>query len=146
MEKADGAYRRHKGLGGKQDWKCRPWKWQCKWISALISRRKRRHAFFLEWPRDGSHCWIDIFYGFNFCFKGCRKERRRNGKTSPNNPEHKRHVLDSLKLLQLPFFQTLRVQDVKKNQLRNRSLIRQREMQLSQYWGFPPRSLFWVEE
>jgi len=26
MEKADGAYKRHKGLGGKQDWKCRPWK------------------------------------------------------------------------------------------------------------------------
>lgn len=86
-KKQTGAYKRHKGLRRKQGWKCRPWKWQCKWISALISRRKRLHAF--SWS-DQEMGWISLFKSLinpTFSLKGVGEKSRKKWKISLINPD-----------------------------------------------------------
>lgn len=102
-KKQKGAYKRHKGLRGKQDWECRPRKWQCKGIPW------GGKSFPLLPPgTKGLISSFKSFYSPKFFFKGRRREWKRKGKASLHYPEWERHVLDSLKLLQLlPFLHSM---------------------------------------
>lgn len=77
-KKQKGACKRHKGLRGKQDWKCRPWKWQCKWISALITEGKG-FTLFLQVTK-GLISWFKSFTAPSFSLKGKGEKEREKEK------------------------------------------------------------------